>query len=127
MLSDPMSITYNSVAKSLPRASGILPGVRREIGSSFYRDSAGEFLAKTSTSLLADNSVRSEILLGRLNPDPDSDPFNAGSTRLPNYVGLVFIANDSRWNTSTDVPLLRTALLSFVDSTLQGRLIAGEV
>lgn len=127
MLSDPLSITYNSVAKSLPRSSGRLPGEVRLLGTQMYADSAGEFVAKTTRSLLADGSNRVEFLLGRTNPDTDSDPFNAGSTRLPNYVGIVYITNSSLWNTSVDVPLLRTALLSFVDSTLAGRLIGGEL
>jgi hypothetical protein len=126
MFSDPLSVTYNSVAKSLARSSGSFPGIRRQLAQSVYRDAAQEFSLQTGQYLMADGSNRSEIILSRLNPDSDTDPFNAGSTRLPNSVGLVFTRNSFGWNTSTDVPLLQTALTTLVDSTLRGRLLAGE-
>lgn len=127
MLSDPLAITYNSVGKNLAVASGSLPGVKKVIATRAYRDSTGEFEAFTSCSQLPGNMNRSMIMLSRVQLDSDSDPFNAGSWYYPNRVGLVFDTSETRTNTSVDVPLLRTALLALVDTTLQGRLIAGEI
>jgi hypothetical protein len=39
---------------------------------------------------------------------------------------LAFTTNTFGAGTSVDIPLIRSALLALVDSTLQGRLIAGE-
>jgi hypothetical protein len=125
MLTDPLSITYNSVAKSLARASGKLPGPKRILGSSLYRDSADEFSVLTEQGTLGNGGTAARIIFARTNPDTDPDPL-IGS-RLTNYFGLVYGIDQFRANTSVDIPLLRTALLSFVDSTMQNRLINGEL
>jgi hypothetical protein len=43
-----------------------------------------------------------------------------------NSVTLAFTTNTFGAGMSVDIPLIRSALLALVDSTLQGRLIAGE-
>ena len=126
MLSDPLSITYNSVGKSLPATGSFEPAVGRLINSRRYATSDSQFEVFTSSWINGD-VVRTEITLRRTTPDPDSDPFTGNTPALPNSVGLVFEANTLRYATSVDIPLLRTALLALVDSTLQGRLIAGEL
>lgn len=124
MLTDPLSITYNSVAKSLARGSGVFPQTKRQLLVTHYRDSADEFFARIVQSTLGNGGVQAQIYLGRTNPDTDPDPMIGA--RLSNYVGLVFAADPFRANTATDIPLLRSALLSFVDTTMQNRLINGE-
>lgn len=126
MLSDPLSVTYNGNAKSLPRLGSDSPVPGRIVQSRRYATPDGEF--EVSTSVLSNDAdvTRVEILLTRAAPDNDADPFNGLWRRLPNSVGLVYEVNNLHFNTSTDIPLLRTALLALVDSTLQGRLIGGE-
>lgn len=127
MLSDPISITYNTVAKSLARAAGRkIPGTKKALGGSVYTTSDGEFQVNTSSSLLADNSVRVEITLTRTTPDSDSDPFNSNWTALPNSFGFVYVVANNRYFSVVDVPLLRAALSSFVTSAVELRLMQGE-
>lgn len=125
MLSDPLAVTYDGSSKSLPRATSFKPGVAKKLGSSSYASSDGEFSVRTERFLLADGSYRTEFTLFRTNPDPDPDPM-VGVQRT-NGVGLVFITDALGLNTSVDIPLLRTALLAYVDSATQSRLIAGEL
>jgi hypothetical protein len=126
MLSDPLSVTYNSVAKSLPRSSGRSAGFARKVASSRYSTSDREFDVFIDTYDMPDGSDKVEIQLRRTPQDPDG-PFTNDFSELPNSVGLTFTTNRYRYGTSTDIPLLRAALLAFVDSTLQGRLIGGEL
>lgn len=129
MLSDPLSITYNSVAKSLPRVSDSPRNVAKVLGRSTYATADGEFTVRTVKSQLGGaGGVRVEISLARRVPDPDSDPFTGTtSDRWTNVVGLVYEFDDSHYAASTDIPLLQSALLALVDSTLRGRLIGGEI
>jgi len=127
LLTDPLSVTYNGGAVSLPRASGLRPGVRREIGRSIYRSSTGEFTVFTTRSLLSDGTTRVEIILERVAQDADSNPFTGDWKRLPNRFGFVYEVNDLAYASGTDIGLLRTALDSFVTSTVQNRLVAGEL
>lgn len=119
MLSDPLSVTYNSVAKSLPR-------VGSDAGGSSYVTADGEFEVVISSSQSGTQTTVS-IQLNRVLPDATpSDAFDAYRT-IRNGFGLTYTYDTkTRGQVSTDIPLLRTALLAFVDSTLQGRLIAGE-
>lgn len=117
MLSDPIAITFDSAAKSLPRASAVVPNHKKELGSSTYRTADGEFVAKTTRTQLADNSVKTEFLLGRI----------VVASGDANYVGISFIQKDLDNSSLADFDKLRTALLTFVSSTVQGRLIAGEL
>jgi len=125
MLSDPLSLTYDSSSKTLPRAAGVTSGVKRVKEQNTYVTSDTEFQVTVTQSELGNGGTRAEILLTRVAPDPDG-PFTGSYDRYPNSVGLVFEVNNLRYNTNTDIPKLRTALLAFVDSTLQGRLTSGE-
>jgi hypothetical protein len=125
MLSDPITLTYNSVSKSLPRSSGRKSPMPKQVaytvyGSQTEPDAVG---LTTSQFLYADGSRRSEILLSKVTADIDSNTVQSGL--FTNSVGLVFLTNPYQVGQS-DIPLLRASLLSLVDSTLQGRLIAGE-
>jgi hypothetical protein len=127
MLSDPLSVTYNGSAKSLPARGSFEPRAGKLIASRAYGTADNEFGVVTSSWLLPAGVTRSEIILTRVTPDSDSDPFNGNWRELPNSVGLVFEANSFRYATSVDIPLLRTALLSLVDSSFQAKLISGEL
>lgn len=66
------------------------------------------------------------VTLSRKLPDPTpSDVFDDYRV-IRNSVSLSFGFDPTRAETSVDIPLLRTALLAYVDSTLQSRIIAGE-
>jgi hypothetical protein len=121
MLTDPMAVTYNGNAKSLVRTSVGRLGTR-------YRTADGEFEATVSSLPLTvatwDHIV--SIELSRYLPDPTpADAFDA-YRKVGNSFGIFYRFDRTRAETSVDVPLLRTALLAFVDTTIQGRLIAGE-
>jgi hypothetical protein len=126
MLPDPLSVTYNSVAKSIPRASAFKVGPRKRIGIGTYVTADQEFSVFTTQDLLSDKSQRAEILLGRSAPDPDSNPFTDSYSALPNRFGLVYETNSLKYASATDIPLLRSALLSLVNTAFELRLIGGE-
>jgi len=119
MLSDPISVTFDGSAKSLVRVS-------QGSDSSIYRTSDGEFTLFLSESTFSDGMVRHEVIMEHRYPDPTPDAFSGGPGWQSNRVGLTFEVNPNRFYSSTEIPLLRTALLALVDSTLQGRIIAGE-
>lgn len=122
MLTDPLSVTYDGVVKSLARV-GVGP-----IDSS-YATSDGEFEISISNSPGVNPKGtagrRIEVILTRFPPDSTDPAFS--QARFPsNSVGLVYWIDSSRSFTTADVPLLRAALLALVDTTLQGRLISNE-
>jgi hypothetical protein len=126
MLPDPSSVTYNAVAKSLARGAGFFPGPVRRLGDSFYATADREFEMKIARTLMGNDVERTEILLSRTTYDNDANP-HTGTRIVPNRFGVVYEVNTSRYDTETDIPLLRTALLSFVDTSTQSKLIAGEM
>lgn len=120
MLSDPLSVTYNSVAKSLPR-------IGLSASRSRYMTVDKEFRVEiTRAPIQRDGIVRVSIELSRQIPDPTPTNVFDDYREVRNLFGLTYSFDTTRAETSVDVPLLRTALLSFVDSTMQGRLISGE-
>lgn len=119
MLTDPMSVTFNGSAKSLVRISTTAL-------STVYATSDGEFMMKVTTSPAEGGLVRREILFAHNYPDSTPDPFSGGPASVPNRFGLVYETTADAFFSSTEIPLLRTALLAFVDSTLQSRILAGE-
>jgi len=125
MLSDPLSVTYNGTAKSLPVIGGRWPSVPKEVGKRMYGTADGEFVVATRQLVHGDTRNRvAEISLQRT--APDTDPNTAAQGYFGNSVALRFTTNAYSVGTSADIPLIRAALLSLVDSTLQGRLITGE-
>lgn len=120
MLTDPQSVTYNGSAKSL---------VRKNVanGTSIYGTSDSEFEMSISRSETEDGLIRTEIILERVTPDPTpSDVFDS-YRRIPNRFGFVYETDPNRAFSAVDIPLLRSALIAHVDSTLQSRLLAGEL
>jgi len=121
MLTDPLSVTYNSVAKSLVR-------ITSEPGTTRYRTADGEFevLIASGISSQGTNAERRTISLSRRIPDPTPSDVFDDFREIRNVFSLSYEFDSTRAESSVDIPLLRTALLAFVDSAMQGRLIAGE-
>lgn len=121
MFTDPLAVTYDGSAKSLAR-------IAQQRGSTVYRTADGEFEVTISSDPQLGNGVRSTmIVLGRRLPDPTpGDAFDA-FREIRNSFGC-FYAYDAftRAEASVDIPKLRTALLSLIDTSFQARLIAGE-
>jgi len=119
MLSDPLAITYDGNAKSLPRVYTKGSGTR-------YRTADGEFEVSISEFSVLPDGRRVDITLTRRLPDPTpTNPFD-GTREVKNSFTLGFTVDTTRAESSVDIPKLRTALLAFVDSTVQSRLISGE-
>lgn len=120
MLTDPLAITYDGSAKSLPRVSG-------KRGRSVYRTADGEFTVEiVDGPRPKDGREGASIYLYRTLPDPTpSDVFNDYRV-IRNGFGLTFLTDSTRAESSVDLPRLRTALDSFVNATMMNRLIAGE-
>lgn len=127
MLSDPLVVTVSGIARSMPRSARRMASVSKQTGQSSYGTPDGEFEVFTSSHQLADGSTRVEISLRRTPPDPDSDPFTGSGAILPNSFGFVYTVNSFHYSTATDIPALRAALDAFVTSTIQSRLIGGEL
>lgn len=127
MLSDPMSMTYDSTAISLPVASARTRPDFQLVDRRSYRTASGEFEVYTS-SFAKDNDIRVELFARRVIPDSNTDPFDGiNSLGLANGFGIVLELNKFRYNSSVDIPKLRTMVDSFVDSTLLGKLIGGQL
>jgi hypothetical protein len=119
LLSDPLSVTYDGTSKSLPRTS-------TTPNRTVYRTGDAEFEVTVSNSVARDGTQRIDVNLSRTAPDPTpNDAFDA-FRKITNSFGISIKFDSTRANLSDDLPKLRTALLAFVDSTLQSRLIGGE-
>jgi len=121
MLSDPLSVTYNGSAKSLPRTSMGTNGT-------VYRTADGDYEVSISKSSKREGSTRVEIKLSKQIPDPTPADVFDDYRPITNAFGLVMEFDTvTRAESSVDIPLLRSAILALVDSTLQSRLIQGEM
>lgn len=120
MLSEPQAVTFDGSAKSLARISSSPRGV--------FRTADGEFELTISNDARQRNGVaRREISLARRIPDPTPSDHFDDYREIRNVFGLFYEFDSfTRANSSVDIPLLRTALLAYVDATLQGRIIVGE-
>jgi hypothetical protein len=128
MFTDPITVTYNSLAKILPRtAARTRPGPVKQLGATVYKSADEQFGLYITRTAMRDGVNRVEVILERVPQDADSDPFTGNWSSIPNRVGLVLETNKLLYQTATDIPLIRSALLALVDSTLQSRLIAGEM
>jgi hypothetical protein len=119
LLSDPQSVTYDGNAKSLPRTSIGPRGTE-------YTSSDGVFQVKIWRTPNKGDFYKVDITLTRRSTNPDAEQAFEGDRIVENSVKLGFVVDTTRHEASTVIPLLRTALLNYVDSTLQGRLLAGE-
>jgi hypothetical protein len=119
MLSDPLSVTYDGTAKTLPRTSG---GPDRSV----YRTGDSELELLIEIGKLRNGNAGKFISLSRKLPDPTPSNVFDDYRDVRNTFGVFYGFDVSRANLSVDIPLLRTALLAFVDTALQNRILAGE-
>jgi hypothetical protein len=121
MFSDPLAVTYDGSAKSLPRVSS---NDKRAI----YRTADGQFEVETSSlPVQRDGRVGVSVTLYRRLPDPSPSDVFDDYREIRNGVTLSYTFDTTRAECSVDIPLLRTAVLALCDSTFQSRLIGGEI
>jgi len=119
VLSDPLSISYDGSAKSLVRNS--MSGVR-----SIYRTADRTFEMTISRNTNGVGHEFAVVEFTRFAPDPTgSDPFDPYRP-IGNSFSLGFRRDVSRHEASTVLPLLRSALNSFVDDAMMNRILNGE-
>jgi len=122
MFNDPLSVSYNGDSLSMPRtASGK--------DHSRYNTADGEF-----TLFIVNNPkgsqggfARVDIILTRRLPDPTPEDVFNNFRDVRNSFGFSYGFDPvTRVGASVDVPRLRTALISLVNSGFESRLISGE-
>lgn len=122
MFTDPLAVTYDGSAKSLPRISSAKNSTR-------YRTADGEFevlISSYSPPRGVEAAITSQIELVRRLPDPTPGNVFDDYRMVRNAFGLTYTLDLSRAEASVDIPRLRTALLALVDSSFQTRLMGGE-
>jgi hypothetical protein len=121
MLTEPLSVTYNGSAKSLAKVSA-------SSNRTVYRTGDSEFevtILKAPKS--RDGRARVDISLARILPDPTPTDVFDPYRDVRNVFTIAYGFDLTKASASVDLPRLRTALLAFVDSTLEGRLLGGEM
>lgn len=123
MLTDPLAVTYDGSSLSLPRIA--VAGA-----NSLYATADGSYefsIRSLNFGSVVDGASRVDCMFTRKLPDPTpSNVFDAYRV-IKNGFGLSYVFDSqTRAETSVDIPRLRTAVLALLDSTLQGRIIAGE-
>jgi len=119
ILTDPLSVTYDGNAKSLPRISA-------GRGGTVYKTADGEFVMSITDLSKRNGAFGTEIKLSRRLPDPTSGNVFDDYRDVTNSFGIVIAFDPTRSEASDNLPKLRTALDSFVNSAMLNRLIAGE-
>jgi uncharacterized protein (DUF2236 family) len=120
MFTDPLAVTYNSTALSLPRTA---------VGKkhSRYNTADGEFTIYIADRQFQGGVSRVDIEFTRRLTDPTPSNVFDDYRDIRNTFGVSYgFDPQTRAEASVDIPRLRTALLSLVDTTFQGRLISGE-
>lgn len=124
MLSEPVSVTIDGSAKSLPRVSVSTNRGDNQTSGSRYATADGKYSLETRQFTYRDGVRRAEIFLRKVDLDTSS------STLFDGYVssgfGMVFEFGPQGLG-SSEVANVRTVLSSFVDSALLNRLLGGEV
>jgi hypothetical protein len=122
MFSDPFTVTYNGSGLSLPRTE-----VRKDYAR--YNTADGEFEVLISNNLHTTRNgiATASIKLVRRIPDPTPGNAFDAFRDIRNAFGFSYSFDAmTRAEASVDVPRLRTALNTLVDSGFQTRLISGE-
>jgi len=92
-----------------------------------YRTADGEFEIKISDQpKQRDGSMGRVVSLSRVLPDPTPGNSFDDFRTIRNTFKVSYGFDTSRAGLSVDIPLLRVALLSWLDPTLQGRILSGE-
>lgn len=118
MFSDPLSVTVDGSAKSLPR-------VGASKNRTTYKTADGEFKILISDSSGRNGSVTRSIELQRRLPDPTASDVFDPYRDVINAFGISYTFDSTRAE-SDDLPVLRTALLALVNTGFETRLLSGE-
>lgn len=124
MLSDPLSVTIDGSARSLARVGVRRRSIPQTVNEVGYRTADGTYSVMTSQFRHRQSGDRrAEILLSKVVPDLSSTTNYTGD--IISRVGLIFETDPYGYG-AVDLANVRTALLTLVDTTLQGRIVAGE-
>jgi hypothetical protein len=118
MFTDPITVTYDGTAYSLPRT-----GISKH--ESFYRTADGTLGLGITSSYGRAGRRTAGIRLQRRLPDPTPADVFDNYRDIINAVSIGYQFDTTRAGLS-DIPLLRTALLALVDTTFQSRVISEE-
>lgn len=121
MFSDPLSVTYNGSGISLSRVSA-------SRGAARYKTADGEFEMRISDTPWQRGGLPGvAIELARVIPDPTPTNHFDDYRMITNaFAFSIRFDPTTRAEASVDLPRLRTALDSFVTSTVLNRLVQGE-
>jgi len=118
MFSDPLSVTVDGSAKSLPR-------VEASKQRTLYRTADGVFAIKIADTPGRNGLLGASIELAQRSPDPTPGNVFDDYRDIVNAFGITYRFDVSRGD-SDDLPILRTALLSLVSGAFETRLLSGE-
>lgn len=122
MLSDPISMTISGVAKTLPRSAAPKGRVYTKVATSDFNTSDGEFNLKIERFVSGDY-VRTQAIL-RKNDLDDLD--GRGYARAESF-GIVYDCIPTSDEKIANLAALRSALLTFIDTGIESRIINGEM
>jgi len=126
MLPDPMNVTVDGSARSLPRVSVSAGVVNMQLqASSVYKTADGAYTVETRRYLhRGSGTQRMEVFLYKQVLDTDVNTVHADF----NHSGFGFVFQYGPYGpNASDISNLRTALTNHVDSALMSRILAGEV
>jgi hypothetical protein len=118
MFSDPLSVTVDGSAKSLPRV-----GASKQ--RTTYRTADGTFEIKISDVPGRNGAYGVSIELAQKSPDPTPANVFDDYRDIVNAFGITYRYDVSRSDLD-DLPVIRTALLALVNSGFETRLLSGE-
>lgn len=120
MLTDPLSVTYDGSSLTLPRTGNGKKYTR-------YTTADGLFVVFITSGSALGGADRVDVVFTRQMPDPTPSDVFDNYRAIRNSFGFSYAFDPlTRANASVDIPKLRTALDSWMTSTLQSRIIAGE-
>jgi hypothetical protein len=119
VFTDPLAVTYSGSPLLLPRTATGKRYTR-------YTTADGEFVIFIAKSFAQGGDSRVDIIFTRNVPDPTPGD-QSGSRYVRNSFGFSYGFDPlTRAEAFSDIPKLRSALDSLVNSTFQSRLIGGE-
>jgi len=117
MFTEPITVTIDGSATSFTRIS---TSEEVDVRLGQFRSADGAYTLSINSQSMGPDLTRYEVTLMKCDLGTVLDRMRR------NGVGIVLYVDTYRDDTSTQVPLLRTAISTWLDSTLQGRVLAGE-
>lgn len=120
MLSDPIAITIDGASKSFVRVSASIEPKNGASDMSVFRTSNAEYtlvIREYYIPVVQSGGESRKIEITLLRRNPSTTAWSRGGA------GIVLFLEEGA---NVDTGILQTAMTSFVDATLRGRLLAGE-